>query len=63
VRRWLKDEAKYTGDGPPPVMPAEIRIEAARRYIASYELVTGKPFVPDTREPVARIAAALGATC
>jgi phosphoribosylaminoimidazole-succinocarboxamide synthase len=63
VRRWLAGEAKWTGDGPPPVMPAEIRIEAARRYIASYELVTGTPFVPDTREPVARIAAALGATC
>ena len=63
VRRWLKGEAKWTGEGPPPVMPAEIRIEAARRYIASYELVTGTPFVPDTREPVARIAAALGATC
>jgi phosphoribosylaminoimidazole-succinocarboxamide synthase len=63
IRRWLKGEAKWTGDGPPPEMPAEIRIEAARRYIASYELVTGTPFVPDTREPVARIAAALGATC
>ena len=36
---------------------------AARRYIASFELVTGRAFVPDTREPVARIAAALGATC
>jgi hypothetical protein len=42
-------------------MPAEVRMEAARRYIASYEIVTGKSFVPDTREPVARIAAALGA--
>jgi phosphoribosylaminoimidazole-succinocarboxamide synthase len=61
VRRWLADEAHWTGDGPPPVMPDEIRIEAARRYIASYEQVTGTPFVPDTREPLARIASALGA--
>jgi phosphoribosylaminoimidazole-succinocarboxamide synthase len=61
VRRWLANEAKWTGDGQPPVMPDEVRLEAARRYIASYELVTGKPFVPDTREPIARIAAALGA--
>jgi len=61
VRRWLAGEAKWTGDGPPPEMPAEVRMEAARRYIASYELVTGKPFAPDTREPVARVAAALGA--
>ena len=63
VRRWLANEAKWTGDGPPPVMPPEVRVEAARRYIASYELVTGKDFVPDTREPVARIAAALGVAC
>jgi len=62
VRRWLANDAKWTGDGKPPVMPDEIRLEAARRYIASYELVTGRAFVPDTREPVARIAAALGAS-
>ena len=61
VRRWLANEAKWSGDGPPPAMPDEVRLEAARRYIASYELVTGKPFVPDTREPIARIAAALEA--
>src|ERR1043165_1542442 len=61
VRRWLANEAKWSGDGPPPVMPDEVRLEAARRYIASYELVTGKSFEPDTREPVARIAAALEA--
>lgn len=61
VRRWLAGEAKWNGDGPPPVMPDEVRIEAARRYIKSYEIVTGKTFQPDTREPVARIAAALGA--
>ncbi len=61
VRRWLANEAKWTGDGAPPEMPAEVRIEAARRYIASYEIVTGRTFVPDPREPVARIAVALGA--
>jgi phosphoribosylaminoimidazole-succinocarboxamide synthase len=61
VRRWLANEAKWTGDGPPPRMPDDVRVEAARRYIASYEIVTGTPFVPDSREPVARIAAALEA--
>jgi phosphoribosylaminoimidazole-succinocarboxamide synthase len=61
VRRWLAEEAKYTGDGPPPPLPDDVRVEAAKRYIKSYELVTGRTFEPDTREPVARIAAALGA--
>ncbi|KAB2884190.1 MAG: phosphoribosylaminoimidazolesuccinocarboxamide synthase [Kofleriaceae bacterium] len=62
VRRWLAEEAKYAGDGPPPPLPDDVRVEAARRYIKSFELVTGRAFEPDTREPVARIAAALGAS-
>jgi phosphoribosylaminoimidazole-succinocarboxamide synthase len=61
VRRWLANEAKWNGDGPPPTLPDDVRVEAARRYIASYEVVTGRTFVADTREPIARIAAALGA--
>jgi phosphoribosylaminoimidazole-succinocarboxamide synthase len=63
VRRWLANEAKWTGDGPPPVMPDDVRVEAATRYIASYEIVTGAKFEPDTREPLDRIARELGATC
>jgi phosphoribosylaminoimidazole-succinocarboxamide synthase len=60
VRRWLVDARGYRGEGPPPALPDEVRVEAARRYIATYELVTGRSFVPDTREPVARIAKSLG---
>ncbi len=61
VRRWLSGEANWSGDGPPPIMPDEVKLEAARRYIASYELVTGSTFVPDTGHPIDRIAQALGA--
>ena len=60
VRRWLVDERGYSGDGPPPPLPEEVRIEAARRYIETFELVTGRTFEPDTREPLARIASNLG---
>jgi phosphoribosylaminoimidazole-succinocarboxamide synthase len=62
VRRWFVEEARYSGDGPTPPMPDDVRIEAARRYISNYELVTGRTFVPDTRAPIPRIAAALGAS-
>jgi phosphoribosylaminoimidazole-succinocarboxamide synthase len=61
VRRWLANEAKYTGDGPVPPLPDEVRLEAARRYIGSFELVTGTKFEPDSREPLSRIAKAIGA--
>jgi phosphoribosylaminoimidazole-succinocarboxamide synthase len=60
VRRWLVDERGYRGEGPPPALPDEVRIEAARRYIAIYELVTGRRFVADTSEPIARIRKNLG---
>jgi phosphoribosylaminoimidazole-succinocarboxamide synthase len=60
VRRWYVNDRGYRGDGPPPAMTDEVRVEAARRYIAIYELVCGRPFVPDTADPRARIARHLG---
>jgi phosphoribosylaminoimidazole-succinocarboxamide synthase len=61
TRRWLADEGHWTGDGPPPAVPDAVRVGAALRYIAAYELITGRDFVPDARDPVPRIAAALDA--
>jgi phosphoribosylaminoimidazole-succinocarboxamide synthase len=55
VRRWYIAQG-YTGDGPPPPMPDDVRVGAAERYIAAYEQITGEPFVPDARAPLARIA-------
>lgn len=60
VRRWLVDTHDYRGDGPPPPLTDEVRIEAAKRYIDTYELITGRPFVPDTADPRRRIASNLG---
>lgn len=60
VRVWLKEQRGFTGDGPIPEIPDEIRVEAARRYIAACEQITGEPFVPDAEEPGARIARNLG---
>jgi phosphoribosylaminoimidazole-succinocarboxamide synthase len=54
VRKTLAEQG-YRGDGPPPPLTDEVRIEAARRYIQVYELMTGRPFLPDTAEPIARI--------
>jgi phosphoribosylaminoimidazole-succinocarboxamide synthase len=54
VRRTLAEQG-YTGEGPPPPLSEEVRCEAARRYIALYELITGRTFEPDTEEPLVRI--------
>lgn len=59
VRRSLVEQG-YRGDGPPPTLTDEVRVEAARRYIEVCELITGRPFVPDTTEPTARIRRNLG---
>ena len=59
VRRWYVDQG-YNGTGTPPPIPDDVRVEAAKRYIAAYEQVTGSAFVPDTEEPNARIRKNLG---
>ncbi len=45
LRQWLMEQG-FMGDGTPPRIPDEIRVETADRYIQSYELVTGKEFTP-----------------
>jgi phosphoribosylaminoimidazole-succinocarboxamide synthase len=54
VREWLAEQG-FLGDGTPPVIPDEVRIEAAKRYITAYEIITGMEFIPDTEPPLERI--------
>ncbi len=58
VREWLVSQG-FRGDGQPPALTDEVRIEAAKRYIQAYETVTGQEFRV-TDEPLAeRITANL----
>jgi len=59
VRRWLAAEG-FTGDGPIPTIPNDVRVEASRRYIEAFEAITGSPFVPNLEEPQARMKRNLG---
>ncbi len=61
VRRWLSENCGYTGDGEPPALPDDVRVEAAERYISIYELITGRSFLPDTTDPHRRLSLNLGA--
>jgi phosphoribosylaminoimidazole-succinocarboxamide synthase len=62
VREWLAAQG-FRGDGEPPVLTDEVRVEAAKRYIQAYELITGQEFVV-TDEPVKdRVKRALASVC
>ncbi len=54
VREWLAAQG-FRGEGTPPPIPDEVRIEAARRYIEVYEIVTGRSFEISEEPPVERI--------
>ena len=54
VRRWLAAKG-FTGDGPIPPIPDDVRVEASRRYIEACDTIRGKAFVPDLAPPIERI--------
>lgn len=54
VREWYAVRG-FRGDGVPPAMPDDVRIEAAKRYIRAYELITGREFVMADEPAAARI--------
>lgn len=62
VREWLAARG-FTGDGPAPAIPDEVRIEAALIYVRVYEIITGLdfevhpgPIGPRVREALGRLA-------
>jgi len=59
LRRWLAERG-FTGDGPIPHIPDDIRVEATKRYLEAIETLTGEAFVPNLEEPVARMRRNLG---
>jgi phosphoribosylaminoimidazole-succinocarboxamide synthase len=54
LRAWYAAQG-YHGDGPPPTMPSEFVAQVAARYIAAYERLTGRAFVPAEQPAVERI--------
>lgn len=58
VREWLAAQG-FRGEGTPPEIPDEVRVEAARRYIQAYEMITGRSFEVHNEPTEQRIRAAL----
>jgi phosphoribosylaminoimidazole-succinocarboxamide synthase len=59
VRLWLVEQG-FRGDGTPPALTDEVRVEAAARYIETYERVTGRDFEAASGDPLERVARNLG---
>jgi phosphoribosylaminoimidazole-succinocarboxamide synthase len=49
-------EKGYRGDGTPPTMPADLWVAASQRYIAIYEMLTGRVFDAGAYPVEARLA-------
>ncbi|MBN2651878.1 MAG: phosphoribosylaminoimidazolesuccinocarboxamide synthase [Spirochaetales bacterium] len=50
LREWLMDIG-FMGNGESPVIPDNIRVEVAQKYIQAYELITGEKFIPESLGP------------
>ncbi len=62
VRLWYARQG-YRGDGPRPDLPASVIAEAAYRYVALYEGLTGQSFEPGEYPAGPRISAVAKAYC
>lgn len=54
VRQFLANKG-FIGEGEIPKIPDEIKIEAAKRYITAYEMITGKEFAAKNENALERI--------
>lgn len=59
IRKWYADQG-YIGDGTPPPLQDDVRVEAAKRYIQAYELITGQAFRAEVGDVLGRIKKNLG---
>ena len=55
VRRWLRSQG-FFGEGTPPALSSEVRIEAALRYAKAFARITGREFEENSEAPAGRIA-------
>jgi phosphoribosylaminoimidazole-succinocarboxamide synthase len=59
LREWFVEHG-FSGDGDPPPIPDDVRIETASRYIALAEEITEQPFEPLQVTAFERVTALLG---
>lgn len=55
LRQWLIQERGFSGHGPLPHIPDEIRLGLAQKYLAAFERIVGAPFEAEPGEVEPRI--------
>ncbi|MHB8420416.1 MAG: phosphoribosylaminoimidazolesuccinocarboxamide synthase [Myxococcales bacterium] len=61
LRQWLIRERNFSGQGPLPQIPDEVRVDLAQKYLAAYERITGARFESAAGEVAPRIESNLRA--
>ena len=55
IRQWLIRERNFSGQGVPPPIPDEVRVDLAQKYLAAYERITGTALKLEPGDVHARI--------
>ncbi|MGA2642592.1 MAG: phosphoribosylaminoimidazolesuccinocarboxamide synthase [Spirochaetia bacterium] len=64
LRQWLLTRG-WKGDGTPPQIPDEVRVQVALKYLEAWEIITGRGFTPralDAQEESSLVAGLLPAS-
>lgn len=56
IRQWLIRERGFQGQGTPPPIPDDVRVDLGRKYLAAYEQITGAPLKLEVGDVQARVA-------
>jgi phosphoribosylaminoimidazole-succinocarboxamide synthase len=59
LRQWLIKERNFSGQGPLPSIPDEVRVSLAARYVDAYDRITGTPFQGQVGDVTERLRANL----
>jgi phosphoribosylaminoimidazole-succinocarboxamide synthase len=55
IRQWLIRECGFSGQGQPPPIPDEVRVDLAAKYLSAFEQITGAPLPLQVGDVNARI--------
>ncbi len=50
IRQWLIQERGFSGHGPLPEIPDDVRLDLAQKYLSAFEQLTGDPFPGEVGE-------------